>query len=97
MLSTNAERLMWALRENVGPDRKGVGPETHELVELVDMEPAEILAAAKELREVGFINIERGMPTSHAPDRPKELRNIIGVTVLERMQVYCDEIEEPSE
>ncbi len=91
MLSDTAFSVALKLREHVGADKKGIGPDTRQLVGLFDdLDPGELRVALEELNRIGFINLEIrvGTPVAGIPD---EFRDVLGVTVLEAMQDYFDD------
>ncbi len=91
MLSDNALDVALALRKYIGADTTGVGPEIAKLVTLVEKAGAELLSALNELEQLGFVRVNRGQGKLHL-GIPKELRGIVGVAVLEPLQVYLDEL-----
>ncbi|MEQ1509032.1 MAG: hypothetical protein ABL909_01360 [Sphingopyxis sp.] len=92
MLSENAKTVAYELRLSVGPDSVGIGPDTNELIAICgDFDGDELLAAISELQRMGFINVDRAIPTSES-SLPKPLRGIVAVSVLEPLQAYFDRI-----
>jgi hypothetical protein len=91
MLSSEAMRVALVLRENVGADRKGVGPDRGQILQLFrDDPPGELLGAIEELAEYGYVRIERVIAQQES-GVPVEFRGIAGVIVLEELQQYLDD------
>jgi hypothetical protein len=94
MLSENAEELARLLRESIGADKTGVGPDINELLELWgDRDRADLRPALDELANIGFIRINTGMGSAPSGLKRYGLNDVVGVTVLESMQDYLDETE----
>lgn len=92
MLSDAAKELAYELRLHIGSDKVGIGPELSPLMGLVpDMEPSVLAAALRELEGLGFVRVDRAIATQDRPE-PRELRGIVGVTVLEPLQAYFDRL-----
>ena len=91
MLSDTELTVARALREFVGPDRVGTGPDVPQLMSrLPDLEPVAICNALIQLEFLAFITVSRGLPTTANGGVPEELRDIVGITVRERLQEYLD-------
>jgi hypothetical protein len=92
MLSKNAKTVAYELRHSVGPDSVGIGPDTNELIVICgEIDSTELSAAITELERLGFVGVDRAIPTSDSP-LPKPLRGIVGVSVLEPLQAYFDKM-----
>ncbi|MDB5431418.1 MAG: hypothetical protein JWP35_2534 [Caulobacter sp.] len=91
MLSEDQFELAYALRLYVGSNSIGIGPDLGALLPLVDgMGPQAIAAALNDLEGLGFIRVDRALPTHDHPG-PRELRGVVGVAVLERLQQFFDD------
>ncbi len=95
MLTKNALRLALLLREEIGPDKVGLGVEPARLIELwADAEPSALLPAINELESLGFARTDTGFPSGPSGIPPQwGLRGVVGVTVLEPLQEYCDDLD----
>jgi hypothetical protein len=96
MLSDLALEFALVLRKEIGADKQGVGLDGNRLIVLwAERDPADLVPVLEELEALGFIRIDRGIPSRPTPaDRIFGMRNIVGVTVLEPMQDYLDQFEE---
>jgi hypothetical protein len=95
ILSEDALTIALAVRRFVGPDKKGVGLGVEELLTLdgvKDMPPSDIVRAFAELERYGFFGVNRGVG-EHRPGTPKELRDIVSVTITETFQTLLDGME----
>jgi len=95
MLSDNAMKLALLLRQEIGPDKVGLGVEPARLVELWgDAEPIALLPAINELQRSGFVRMDTGIPLGRPSNFPAQwgLRDVVSVTVLEPLQEYCDDL-----
>ena len=93
MLSDNAFHVAAKLRAHVGSDKIGVGPDTSQLVNLLDdLGHNDLREALDELEDAGFIKIDSrlGAPL---PKIPNQFRDVAGVSVLEPLQAYFDDLE----
>ncbi len=94
MLSPEAMTLMALLRSEVGPDKKGIGPQAGRLMDLWQPhDPADLRPAMDELESFDFITIHCGI--AHDSDKRRVhhgLRDVVSVAVTEAMQSYCDNL-----
>lgn len=91
-MSDSAKAIGWGLRQSVGVDAKGVGPDTPQLLKLFpSVEPAALRAAVDELEEMGLVHVQRAIGIA-IDGIPREFRGIVGVLVTEDMQVYFDDL-----
>ena len=93
MLSDDALKVAIALRQNVGPDKKGAGPDVKMLVSLVDMTSEDLRRAVDELKGLGFVKLELRIGTA-MEGIPDDFRDVAGVSVLEPMQAFLDQLDE---
>jgi len=94
VLSDSAFKLAYMLRELVGSDVKGIGPETSELVDLWgELPPVDLKPAMLELERWGFLGVDRGMGPRPSHSREYGLRNVIGIRVMEPLQAYFDDLD----
>lgn len=94
-LSKDALDIGYAVRLHVGADVKGVGPDIATLLTLdlvAGKTPAAIRSALEELDRYGMFHVSYciGVPR---PGVPNELRDIVGVSILEAMQQKFDDME----
>ena len=94
MLSDSAFSVARRLRQSIGADKKGIGPDTRQLIELFsDLEPAELRAALDELSRIAFITLDTRMAVP-VDGIPEVFSDIAGITVQEPMQVFLDKFED---
>jgi hypothetical protein len=86
MLSGEALDLAFALRDEVGADLQGAGPDGVRLRTLTRLTDDKLAAAMHELESVGFIAVQRDADPAHA-------NAVIGVIVLAPLQIYLDDLE----
>ncbi|WP_300074491.1 hypothetical protein [uncultured Ruegeria sp.] len=89
-------KILHAIRDTVGSDVKGVGPELRSLLQhrlLVEQNPDEILFGIQEAERFELVRVDRGIPVGPRPgipSKPAELQSIVSVNILEAGQVYLD-------
>lgn len=88
-------RILHAIREIVGPNVKGVGPDLPALLEhelMVEQDPYDVLRGIEQAERYGFVNVSRGFggPREGYPEGPHELRSVLAVYILEAGQRYLD-------
>jgi hypothetical protein len=86
MLSGEALDLAFALRDEVGADLQGAGPDVTRLRLLTRLTDDQLTAAMDELESIGFIGVQR---TSESPNSGP----VTGVVVLAPLQIYLDDLE----
>lgn len=94
MLSEEAISIALRLRQHVGKDNVGVGPDINEFITIFSgTGSGELRKALDQLEQYQFIRLNRGIAA--APGAyPPEFRGVAGVTVLEPLQVYFDDLDE---
>ena len=94
MISEEAVRVAHRLRQHVGNDRIGIGPDINELVTIFsDIEGSKLRKVLDELEQHQFIRLDQGMAA--APGAyPTALRGVVGIAVMEPLQAYFDNIDE---
>lgn len=93
-LTDHALTVAIAVRENVGSDVQGIGPDTAELVNLTaikSLEGDEIRSAIMELEQFGLFHVSYCLGAPR-PGIPAQLRDIAGVSILERCQQLLDQL-----
>ena len=89
-------RVLHAIRDIVGSDVKGVGPELGVLLQhklLVEQSSVEVLSGIQEAERFHFVKVERGIPVGPRPgipSKPAGLQSIVSVNILEAGQAYLD-------
>ena len=96
MLSDIAIHVAEELREHVGKDKVGVGPNSAK--QIIDLFPdygaPELRDALDELARRGFIRLDTGLRMEPIPvGVPREFRDVAGLSVMEPLQKYFDILE----
>lgn len=96
MLDDITLRILHAIRDIEGPDRVGSGPDLPVLLRhtlLEGQDPHDVLHGIKEAERFGLVKAQKIIPQgpmSGYPQKPKELRAIFAVYILQAGQEYLD-------
>ena len=90
MLTEDGLALALTLRD-YAKDRSRIGPGIPWLLTTTGLERTALANAIAELEELGFIAVQRGLPTD-PQGRPRSVRNIAGVIVKEALHEYLDDL-----
>ena len=90
MLTEDGLALALTLRD-YARDRSRIGPGIPWLLTTTGLERTALANAIAELEELGFIAVQRGLPTD-PQGMPKSVRNIAGVIVKEALHEYLDDL-----
>jgi len=96
MISPEEKELSRFLGQSIGRDKVGLGLEIQSVLSFFmtneDSDPELLVKYINELEDLGFIKVEKGIPSGSVGHNIKSLKNIVSLVVLEPLQDYLDNI-----